>query len=78
MLYPKGLHALGGALIVLYVGITGRYIGDYKEDENLKWFPVIPHPKSQTLYGYIENYQYLQGCEELFIGESEKFPMAVR
>lgn len=57
------------------VGITGRYIGDYEEDENLKWFPVIPHPKSQTLYGYIENYQYLQGCEELFIGESEKFPM---
>jgi hypothetical protein len=57
------------------VGITGRYNGDYEEDNTLKWFPVIPHPKSQTLYGYIENYQYLQGCDELYIGESEKFPM---
>jgi len=55
------------------VGITGRYIGDYEKDETLKWFPVIPHPKSLTLYGYTENYQYLQGCEELYIGESEKF-----
>jgi len=55
------------------VGITGRYNGDYEEDNTLKWFPVIPHPKSQTLYGYTENYQYLQGCEELYIGESEKF-----
>lgn len=57
------------------VGITGRYNGDYEKDNTLKWCPVIPHPKSQTLYGYIENYQYLQGCDELFIGESEKFPM---
>lgn len=55
------------------VGITGRYNGDYEEDNTLKWFPVIPHPKSQTLYGYTENYQNLQGCEELYIGESEKF-----
>lgn len=57
------------------VGITGRYTGDYEEDCTLKWFPVIPHPKSQTLYGYTENYQHLQGCEELFIGESEKFSL---
>jgi hypothetical protein len=41
----------------------------------IKWFPIIPHPKSQTLYGFTENYQYLQGCDELFIGESEKFSM---
>jgi len=57
------------------VGITGRYIGDYENDNTLKWCPVIPHPKSQTLFGYTENYQHLQDCEELFIGESEKFPM---
>jgi len=57
------------------VGITGRYNGDYDEDNTLKWFPVIPHPKSQTLYGYTENYQYLQGCDELYIGESEKFAL---
>lgn len=54
------------------VGITGRYIGDYEVDNTLKWCPVIPHAKSQTLYGYTENYQYLQGCEELYIFESEK------
>lgn len=57
------------------VGVTGRYNGNYEEDNTLKWFPVIPHPKSQTLYGYTENYQYLQGCEELYIGESEKFAL---
>jgi len=57
------------------VGITGRYNGDYEEDNTLKWFPVIPHPKSQTLYGYTENYQYLQGCDNLYIGESEKFAL---
>jgi len=57
------------------VGITGRYNGDYDEDRTLKWFPVIPHPKSQTLYGYTENYQHLQGCDELYIGESEKFAL---
>ena len=57
------------------VGITGRYNGDYEEDNTLKWFPIIPHPKSQTLYGYTENYQHLQGCDELYIGESEKFSL---
>jgi len=57
------------------VGITGRYLGDYESDEVSKWMPVIPHPKSQTLYGYVENYLYLQECEEIYIGESEKFTM---
>ena len=57
------------------IGITGRYIGDYEMDNTLKWCPVIPHLKSQTLYGYTENYQYLQGCEELYIFESEKGAM---
>jgi hypothetical protein len=55
------------------VGITGRYNGDYEQDEVFKWLPVIPHPKSQTLYGYTENYQYLQGADEIYVGESEKF-----
>jgi hypothetical protein len=57
------------------VGVTGRYLGDYEIDEVAKWMPVIPHPKSQTLYGYTENYIYLQDCDEIYIGESEKFTM---
>jgi DNA primase len=57
------------------VGVTGRYLGNYNEDEIPKWFPIIPHPKSQTLYGYIENYAYLQDCDEIYLGESEKFTM---
>ena len=57
------------------VGITGRYIGNYEIDNTLKWCPIISHPKSQTLYGYTENYQHLQGCEELYILESEKGSM---
>lgn len=57
------------------VGIEGRYVGDYKKDETSKWFPIIPFPKSQVLYGYYINYEYLHECEEVYIGESSKFTM---
>jgi hypothetical protein len=57
------------------VGIEGRYIGDYKNDEVSKWFPVIPFPKSQVLFGYNTNYSNLQSADEIYVGESSKFVM---
>lgn len=57
------------------VGIEGRYLGDYEKDETSKWFPIIPFPKSQVLFGYNVNYQYLQSCDDIYIGESSKFTM---
>jgi hypothetical protein len=57
------------------VGIEGRYIGDYKNDEVSKWLPVIPFPKSQVLFGYNTNYSNLQSADEIYVGESSKFVM---
>ena len=47
-----------------------------KKEEN-KWFPIIPFPKSQTLFGFSENYAHIQEDRFVMIGESEKFPMAL-
>jgi len=57
------------------VGIEGRYIGDYKNDEVAKWFPLIAFSKSLALFGYNLNYTNLQGSEEIYVGESSKFVM---
>jgi DNA primase len=57
------------------VGIEGRYMGDYKQDEVSKWFPIIPFPKSQTLFGYNTNYINLQESDDIYVGESSKFVM---
>lgn len=57
------------------VGIEGRYMGDHKKDETPKWYPIIPFPKSQVLFGYYTNYTHLQGAEEIYVGESAKFAM---
>lgn len=57
------------------IGIEGRYMGDYEKDETPKWFPILPFPKSQILYGYYTNYGHLQGSEVIYIGESSKFCM---
>lgn len=57
------------------IGIEGRYMGDHKRDEVPKWFPILRFNKSQFLFGYNLNYPYLQGCEEVYVGESSKFVM---
>jgi DNA primase len=57
------------------IGIEGRYTGDYEKDEVSKWYPIIPFPKSQALFGYNVNYMDLQGADEIYIGESSKFVM---
>lgn len=57
------------------IGIEGRYMGDYELDEVPKWFPLIAFPKSQALFGYYNNYEHLQSCDDIYVGESSKFVM---
>lgn len=57
------------------VGIEGRYMGDYKKEEIPKWLPIIAFAKSQVLYGYYQNYGYLQSSDVIYVGESSKFVM---
>jgi hypothetical protein len=58
------------------IGIMGRYndSADYCVLNDIpKWYPIIPFPKSQVLYGYYENYKNIQSEGHVYIGESEKF-----
>lgn len=55
------------------IGIMGRINVDDIEDDIPKWFPIIPFSKSNSLYGFSENYEYLLEDDTIFIGESEKF-----
>ena len=57
------------------IGIEGRYMGDYERDEVSKWYPIIPFPKSKSLFGFYTNYTYLQQSERIYVGESSKFCM---
>ena len=57
------------------LGVMGRYTG---EEEGIpRWLPVIPFPKLNALYGYSTNYKYLVDCDVLYLGESEKFVLAL-
>lgn len=52
-------------------GIIGR-----KNDSNkygAKYLPLIPYPKSTTLYGYSQNYNNLINADTIYVGEAEKF-----
>lgn len=40
-----------------------------------KYLPLISYKKSETLFGYSQNYKYLYMSEIIYIGESEKFVM---
>lgn len=53
-------------------GVMGRLNKRKVSDEEVKWFPIIPFPKSKTLYGFIENYNTIQERSFVMIGESEK------
>ena len=55
------------------IGIMGRHNVDC--ETNYKWFPIIPFSKSNTLYGFSENYNEIINNDDIFIGESEKFVM---
>jgi DNA primase len=53
-------------------GIMGRLNKREVEEDETKWFPVIPFPKSRTIYGFATNYESIQEKSFVMIGESEK------
>jgi len=40
-----------------------------------KYLPLISHKKSETLFGYSQNYSHLYNADVIYVGESEKFVM---
>lgn len=56
------------------VGAKARVNWDIKDGESKYYYPIAAQI-TQTLYGYSENYQYLQSAETIYVGESEKFCM---
>jgi DNA primase len=56
-------------------GVMGRLNKREVSDEDVKWFPILPFPKSKTLYGFVENYNSILEKKFVMIGESEKFTL---
>lgn len=56
------------------IGVMGR--SNLPVSEN-KYLPIINFKKSQALYGFSENYAYLQN-NYIFIGEAEKFVLQLK
>jgi DNA primase len=52
------------------VGIMGR--ANYECDHDKRWHPLIPCPRSKTLFGYVENYKRIQETGNVILFESEK------
>ena len=57
------------------VGIMGRYNSVDVPEDVPKWIPIIPFPKSYTLFGFSENYINIVEQDCVIISESEKAPM---
>lgn len=82
--YNVGYDVTTGRIIVPWrnlegkiVGIMGRLNKEEIEEYENKWMPIIPFPKSKTIFGFSENYNAIQHASFTMIGESEKFPMAL-
>ena len=56
------------------VGVKARISRDPGEDEQ-KYYYLVPCSMSQTLYGYNQNYEYLESADVVYIFESEKSVM---
>lgn len=56
------------------VGVKARIPRDPGEDEQ-KYYYLVPCSMSQTLYGYNQNYEYLESADVVYIFESEKSVM---
>lgn len=54
------------------VGVMGRLNKKYLNDDEIKYYPLYPFPKSQVLYGFIENYNSILEKEIVLISEAEK------
>ncbi|MFS0657497.1 hypothetical protein AB1L07_02565 [Niallia alba] len=58
-------------------GVMGRLNKKVINDEEVKWFPIVPFPKSKTLYGFANNYHSILDKGIVMIGESEKHTMSL-
>lgn len=56
------------------IGVKGRANWEVGEDEP-KYLYLLPCPMSTTLFGYCQNYEYINDQKTILIGESEKFVM---
>jgi len=54
------------------VGVLGRYNA---VEHDYKYLPLVKYPKSQILFGLIENYDHLTKSETILVAESEKSVM---
>lgn len=57
------------------VGVMGRLNKRELEDHEIKYYPLYAFPKSQVIYGYVENYSNILDKEAVLISESEKSTM---
>ena len=79
MKYKVGYDSVSGRIVVPWRNFNGQICGlmgrlnkrNIQEDE-LKWYPTIPFPKSKTLYGFAENYHSIREKGIVILGESEK------
>lgn len=58
----------------MVIGVKARIDRDPKESEQ-KYYYLIPCLMSQTLYGYSQNYEYLESADTVYVFESEKSVM---
>lgn len=56
------------------IGIKGRATWNVADDD-CKYLYIVPCPMSSTLFGYCQNYEFLNQADEILVGESEKFVM---
>lgn len=60
----------------MLVGIKGRYFGDIPEKSDIqKYLYLEPCNKGQILFGLDKTKNKIEGCNSVYVGESEKFVM---
>lgn len=77
--YSIGYDSLSGRIVLPWysfsselIGIMGRLNKEEVSEDESKWLPIIPFPKSKTIYGFSHNYHSIREKEIVMIGESEK------
>lgn len=58
------------------IGIKARWNKRHPDENELRYYYLYPCSMSQILYGYSENYEYLEGANVVYLFESEKSVLA--
>lgn len=58
-------------------GIMGR-LNDSNCSKEERWLPIIPCSRSNTLFGYCQNFEAIKNKDFAIVGESEKFVMQLK